>query len=46
MNLNYAWQVNTDTFGGEVGDQGSPSSFHRDIGIPINLQEESSLVSF
>ena len=22
------------------------SSFHRDIGIPINFQEESSLVSF
>ena len=29
-----------------MGDQGSLSSFHRDIGIPINFQEESSLVSF
>ena len=28
-----------------MGDQGSLSSFHRDIGIPINFQEESSLVS-
>ena len=45
-NLNKAWQDNTDTSGGEVGDQGSLSSFHRDIGILINFQEESSLVSF
>ena len=29
-----------------MGNQVSLSSFHRDIGIPINLQEESSLVSF
>ena len=29
-----------------MGDQGSLSSFHRDIGIPINFQEESSFVSF
>ena len=29
-----------------MGDQGSLSSFHRDIGIPINFQEESSLVTF
>ena len=29
-----------------MGDQVSLSSFHRDIGIPINFQEESSLVSF
>ena len=45
-NLNYAWQDNTDPSGDEVGDQGSLSSFHRDIGIPINFQEESGLVSF
>ena len=45
-NLNYAWQDNTDTSGVEVGDQGSLSSFHRDLGILINFQEESSLVSF
>ena len=29
-----------------MGDQASLSSFHRDIGIPINFQEESSLVRF
>ena len=29
-----------------MGDQVSLSSFHRDIGIPINFQEESSLVRF
>ena len=29
-----------------MGVQGSLSSLHRDIGIPINFQEESSLVSF
>ena len=45
-NLNLAWQDNTDTSGGEVGDQVSFSSFHRDIGIPISFQEESSLVTF
>ena len=45
-NPNKARQNNTDTSGGEVGDQGSLSSFHRDIGILINFQEESSLVSF
>ena len=45
-NLNWAWQVNTDTSGGEVGDQESLSSFHRDMWIPINFQEVSSLVSF
>ena len=29
-----------------MGDQGSLSSFHRDIGIPINFQEDSGLGSF
>ena len=37
-NLNWTWQDNTDTSGGEVGDQVSLSSFHSDIGIPINFQ--------
>ena len=45
-NLNYAWQDNTDASGGELGDQASLSSFHRDIGIPINFQEESGLITF
>ena len=38
-NLNQAWHDITVSSGGEVGDQASPSSFHRDIGIPINFQE-------
>ena len=29
-----------------MGDQGSLSSLNRDIGIPTNFQEESSLVSY
>ena len=29
-----------------MGDQGTLSSFHRDIGIPINFQEESGLGTF
>ena len=29
-----------------MGDQASLSSFHRDIGIPINFQEESVLGPF
>ena len=29
-----------------MGDQESLSSFHRDIGIPINFQEESTLIIF
>ena len=32
--------------GGEVGDHSPLSSFHRDIGIPINFQEESGLSPF
>ena len=40
------WQENIDTSGGEVRDQASLSSFHRDIGIPINFQEESGRGTF
>ena len=29
-----------------MGDQATLSSFHRDIGIPINFQEESGLCNF
>ena len=39
-------QDDTDASGSEVGDEASLSSFHRDIGIPINFQEESGLVTF
>ena len=45
-NLNYACKDNTDAFRGEVGDQASLSSFEKDLGIPINFQEESGLVTF
>ena len=45
-NLNLAWQDNTDTFGVEVGDQVSLFSFHRNIGIPISFQEESTSSAF
>ena len=45
-NLNQVRQDNTDASGGEVGDQASLSSFHRDIGIPINFQEVSGLSTF
>ena len=31
---------------GEVIDQASLSSFQKDLGIPINFQEESGLVTF
>ena len=37
---------NTDASGGEVGDKASVSSFHRDIGIPFNIQEVSGLGTF
>ena len=45
-NLNWACQDNEDASGGEVGIQASLSSFHRDIGIPINFQEDSGLITF
>ena len=35
-----------DASGGEVGDQASLSRWHSDIGIPINFQEESGIVTF
>ena len=40
------WQDNTDASRGEVGDQASLSSFQKDLGIPINFQEESGLGTF
>ena len=39
-------QVNRDASGGEARDPGSLSSCQRDIGIPINFQEESGIVTF
>ena len=37
---------NTDASGGDEGDQASLSSYQKDLGIPINFQEESGLVTF
>ena len=45
-NLHKAWQGNTGTSGCEAGDQGSLSSCHSDIWIPINFQEESGSSPF
>ena len=45
-NINSAWQDNTDGSRGEAGDRESLSSWHSDIGIPINVQEESGMVTF
>ena len=44
--LNYAWQENTDASGGEPGGQASLISWHSYIGIPINIHEESRIVTF
>ena len=35
-----------DASRGEAGDPASLSSCHSDIGIPINFQEESGIVTF
>ena len=44
--LNYAWQENTDSSGGEPGGQASLISWHSYIGIPINFHEVSGIVTF
>ena len=44
--LNYAWQENTDAYGGELGGQVSLISWHSYFGIPINFHEESGIVTF
>ena len=41
-----AWQGNRDISQEEAVDSGSLSSSHRDLGIPINFQEESGISSF
>ena len=35
-----------DASGGEAGDQASFSGWHSDIGIPINFQKESVIITF
>ena len=44
--LNYAWQDNTHTSGGEAGDRGSLSSWNSAIDIPIHFQKKSGIVTF
>ena len=44
--LNYAWQENTDSSGGEPGGQASLNSWYSYIGIPINFHELSGIVTF
>ena len=44
--LNYAWQENTDSSGGDPGGQASLISWHSYIGFPINFHEESGIVTF
>ena len=43
--LKYAWKENTDASGGEPGGQASLFSWHSYIGIPMNFQEESGIVT-
>ena len=45
-NLNYAWQENTEVYGGEAGGQASLISWQSYIDIPINFHEESGIVTF
>ena len=45
-NLLENWLGNLGVFRGEAGDPWSLSICHRDIGIPINFQEESGIVTF
>ena len=41
-----AWQGNRDASRGDTGDPVSISSFHSDIGISINFQEDAGIISF
>ena len=45
-NLHEAWHGNADASRGEAGDGKSLSNFHSDIGIPINFQQESGIITF
>ena len=45
-NLLEALKRNSDASQSEVGDQGSLFTCHSDIGIPINFQEESGIITF
>ena len=45
-NLPEAWQGNTNASRGDAVDLGSLFCCHSDIGIPINFQEESAIITF
>ena len=45
-NLLEAWQGNTDASRGEAEDPVSLSSCHSYLGIPINFQQDSGIVTF
>ena len=45
-NLLEVLKGNSDASQSEAGDQGSLSTCHTDIGIPINFQEESGIIIF
>ena len=44
--LNFAWQENTEASGGVPGGLASLISWNSHIGIPINFNEESGIVTF
>ena len=44
--LNYAWQENTDTSGGNPGGQDSLICWHSYIGIPINFMKSQASSPF
>ena len=46
VKLNYTWEENTCTSGGEPWGQASLISWHSYICIPINFHEESGIVTF
>ena len=45
-NLNDVWPDISDASGGELGDQASLSSWQSNIGVPINFQEETGIITF
>ena len=46
VKLNYAWQENIYASGGEPRGQASLISCHSYIGIPVNVHEESGILTF
>ena len=44
--LNYTWQENSDSSGGDLGGQAFLISWHSYIGVHINFHKESGIVNF